>query len=122
MDDDAWQMVATHGSWREVEACGIKVHAFTLVCYLQKKVREWMQERSRTYENGDLVWISACRKGGIRRLTVLHERGEEDKGTLLWVGKMGNRYDYMYDPIRVPTTVQIVRMGMRGYEPRRSRG
>lgn len=125
-DDDAWQLVATHGSWREVEAArGRKVHAFTLVCYIQRKAREWLKGRRREggYQVGDLVWVGMAGGSRRRRLTVLHERGKgEEGGSLLWIGKMGNRFDYLYDQRKVPTTVRILRLGMRGYEPRPSRG
>lgn len=120
--DDVWHEIASWGSFREVSALlGAPVPKHYVRLFLARSLhRLW--ERRKRFSVGDTVWVGlkTCvwfkgmlhRRGGEKRA----KEGQDDQDSnLLWVvrrdggeGDSFEHFDYIYNPLRVPTSLKIM--------------
>lgn len=123
--DDVWHEIASWGSFREVSALlGAPVPEHYIRLYLARSLHRLWEQRKRL-SVGDVVWVG-LNETCVWHKGVLHRRGGGDKGcaakegepddaNLMWVvrraggeGDSFEHFDYIYDPLSVPASLQIM--------------
>jgi hypothetical protein len=105
--EDAFNLVAEFGSWREVRRV-VKLHERTLKKYIARRL-ESLWDRSKKISVGDKVLVRSSGSGNTHVGEVIQKETDFTVVRRCHSGKI-NHFDYIYDRRSVPCSASIFKI------------